>query len=43
LFGTDSPWSDAAKDISVIESLPLTVQEKQEIYSGNAKKVLNYV
>lgn len=40
LFGTDSPWSDASKDISVVESLPLTTGEKQNIYSGNAKKVL---
>lgn len=41
LFGTDSPWSDARRDLEVIKSLPLTDDEKEAIFSGNAKKLLN--
>ena len=41
LFGTDSPWSDARRDLEEIKSLPLTDDEKEAIFSGNAKKLLN--
>lgn len=41
LFATDSPWSDARRDMDVVNTLPLTVQEKEAIFSGNAKKLLN--
>lgn len=41
LFATDSPWSDAKRDMDVVNTLPLTVQEKEAIFSGNAKKLLN--
>lgn len=41
LFATDSPWSDARRDIEVVNTLPLTAQEKETIFSGNAKKLLN--
>lgn len=41
LFATDSPWSDARKDMEVIKSLPLTDEAKEAIFSGNAKKLLN--
>lgn len=41
LFGTDSPWSDARRDLEVIKNLPLTDNEKEAIFSGNAKKLLN--
>lgn len=41
LFATDSPWSDARRDLDVIKSLPLTDEAKAAIFSGNAKKLLN--
>lgn len=41
LFATDSPWSDARRDMEVVNTLPLTAQEKETIFSGNAKKLLN--
>lgn len=40
LFATDSPWSDARKDMEVIKSLPLTDEAKEAIFSGNAKQLL---
>ncbi len=40
LFATDSPW-EAQKDyIGRIQKMPLTEQEKEQIFSGNAKKLL---
>lgn len=41
VFATDSPWSDARRDIQVIKSVPLSDAEKAAIFSGNAKKLLN--
>lgn len=41
LFATDSPWSDAGRDVAVINSLPLSDAGKEAIFSGNAKKLLN--
>ncbi len=41
LFATDSPWSDAGRDIEVINNLPLSRTEKNAIFSGNARKLLN--
>lgn len=41
LFATDSPWSDARRDIDVIKNLPMSDAEKAAIFSGNAKKLLN--
>ena len=41
LFATDSPWSDASRDIAVINSLPLSDAEKEAIFFGNARKLLN--
>ena len=40
LFATDSPWSDAAKGIAWMKGLPLTTEEKEDILSGNAKRLL---
>lgn len=40
LFGSDSPWSSSAKEKCGIEALPLTEEEKQAIYSGNALRLL---
>ena len=41
LFATDSPWSDAHRDIETINNLPLSNAEKEVIFSGNAMKLLN--
>ena len=40
LFGSDSPWSRADEEISVIRSLPLTEREKELILGGNAQRLL---
>lgn len=40
LFATDSPWSDATRDIQAVNTLPLTLQEKEAIFAGNAKNLL---
>ncbi len=40
LFATDSPWSRADEEIASINSLPLTDKQKEEIFSGNAKRLL---
>lgn len=42
LFATDSPWSDAGRDIEAINSMPITAEEKETIFSGNAKKLLGW-
>lgn len=41
LFGTDSPWADQKKCIEQINALPLTEQEKDEIFEGNACRLLD--
>ena len=40
LFGSDCPWTDAKKDIEVINGLDLTQEEKQNIFENNARKLL---
>ncbi len=40
LFATDSPWSDASKDRKAVEALPLSMQQKEAIFSENAKRLL---
>ena len=40
LFATDSPWSDACRDIAAVNALPLSVQEKEAIFSENARRLL---
>ncbi len=40
LFGTDSPWSDAKTEISFIENLPITDEEKEDIFGENARRLL---
>jgi predicted TIM-barrel fold metal-dependent hydrolase len=40
LFASDSPWSNAKKEIDVIKSLPLTNREIEMILSLNAKRIL---
>lgn len=40
LFGTDSPWADQATEIQKISSLPLTQEEKENIFYRNATRLL---
>ena len=40
LFGTDSPWSDAASEIAFIRSLPISESEKEDILGGNAVRLI---
>ena len=40
VFGTDSPWEDAKMTIAKIKSLPITDEEKDDIFYKNAMKLL---
>lgn len=40
VFATDSPWADQSKYVSLFNSLNLTEEEKNDIESLNAKKLL---
>lgn len=40
LFATDSPWSDAAKSIAAVRSLPIQQQDIDNILGNNALKLL---
>jgi len=40
LFGTDSPWHTAEMERRLLSSLSLTDTELEQIYSGNAKRLL---
>lgn len=40
LFGSDSPWRNQSLDVEFINRLPLTVEEKNKIFSLNAHKLL---
>ena len=39
LFGTDDPYINA--DTSYIDRLPITAEERQKIFSGNASQIIN--
>ena len=41
LFATDSPWSEAKIGIEYIKNLPINEEEKKQILSENAIKLLN--
>ena len=41
LFGTDSPWSDQAKELERIRALPLTDAQKDAVLGKNAQSLLN--
>ncbi len=43
LFATDSPWSDPKCDVAIVQSLPLSDAEKEQIFSGNARRILGLV
>lgn len=40
LFATDSPWGEAGKDVQTMKSMQLDAEELEDIFSGNAKKLL---
>lgn len=40
LFATDSPWGSGAKNIKQLNTLPISEEEKEAIFSGNAKQLL---
>lgn len=40
LFGTDLPWSDAQSEKRLIDSLDLSVQDKENIFFRNAARLL---
>ena len=40
LFATDSQWGNATKNIEQVKELPLTEEENEAIFSGNAKNLL---
>lgn len=39
-FGSDSPWGDQGTDVSRLQALPLTSEEKSAILGGNAQQLL---
>lgn len=41
LFATDSPWSDARRDIQTVRNLPIEPDTIADILSKNAEKLLN--
>lgn len=40
LFASDSPWHDPALDVRKIASLPLTDEEREQIFHSNAERLL---
>lgn len=41
LFASDCPWHPSSREISLIGRLPLTEKEKEDIFSENARKLLD--
>ena len=40
LFGTDSPWAKPGREVAFIEGLPIGEGEKEDIFFGNAERLL---
>lgn len=40
LFATDSPWSDMKRGVDWVKKLAISEEEKEAIFSGNAKRLL---
>ncbi len=40
LFGSDCPWDDPSKEIGILEKLPLSREEKEQIFYKNAEKLI---
>ena len=41
LFATDCPWAEQKDYVNRIEAMPFTPEEKQAIFAGNAKQLLD--
>jgi len=40
LFATDSPWSDARKELEIFKEIPMNEEDRNKILSGNAERIL---
>jgi len=40
LFGTDTPWHAPGQELRLLDALDLTVNQREMILSGNARKLL---
>ena len=40
LFGTDSPWAGQEEFVKLLSAMPLTQEEKEQIFSENACRLL---
>ena len=40
LFASDSPWSNTKEEIDFFRELPISEEERELIFSGNAKRIL---
>ena len=43
MFGTDMPWASYAVEMGYINRAPLTAAEREQIFDGNAARLLNSV
>ena len=42
LFATDSPWGGQKEFVEILSDMPLTSEEKELIFSGNARRLLDF-
>lgn len=42
LFATDSPWGGQKEFVRLLSDMPLTSEEKEQIFSGNACRLLSF-
>ena len=40
LFATDCPWGDPAEFVRFVRALPLTEEEREQIFHENAERLL---
>lgn len=40
IFGTDSPWSEADREIEALKNMPITDEQREMIFCVNAKRIL---
>lgn len=43
LFATDSPWAGQKRFVDVMRNMPVTEEEREKMFEGNAKSLLGYV
>lgn len=41
LFASDSPWSSAKDEMEILRSMPIPLEDKELILSGNARRILS--